>query len=136
MLSYRHSFHAGNFADILKHIVAVEVLEHLTKKDKPFEYIDTHSGAGLFNFKSAHARKLEEHSGGIGKLKEAEYPELSRYFKVIRSYNEAGKSNIYPGSPLFAKYFLRHTIVPGCLNYTLKIFNTFALIPAASARLK
>ena len=107
MLSYRHSFHAGNFADILKHIVAVEVLEHLTKKDKPFEYIDTHSGAGLFNFKSAHARKLEEHVNGIGKLKQVDYPELASYFKVIKSYNEAGKSNLYPGSPLLAKYFLR-----------------------------
>lgn len=107
LLSYRHSFHAGNFADIIKHIVAVEVLEHLIKKDKPFEYIDSHAGAGFFNFKSAHARKLEEHAGGIDKLKEEEYPELARYFEVINSYNHGGKSNLYPGSPLFAKYFLR-----------------------------
>tara|TARA_Y100000782_G_scaffold71835_2_gene77705 strand:- start:54850 stop:55686 length:837 start_codon:yes stop_codon:yes gene_type:complete len=107
LLSYRHSFHAGNFADILKHIVAVEILEHLTKKDKPFEYIDTHSGTGLYNFKSAQARKLEEHAGGIGKLQQKEYPELTRYFDVVNSYNDKGQGNFYPGSPLFAKYFLR-----------------------------
>ena len=67
MLSYRHSFHAGNFADVLKHIVLVEILEHLCKKDAGFDYIDTHSGAGLFNLKSAHAKKLEEHSTSIKK---------------------------------------------------------------------
>ena len=58
MLSYRHSFHAGNFADVLKHYVLVEILEALAKKDKPFEYIDTHAGAGLHYLHSEQAQKL------------------------------------------------------------------------------
>ena len=54
MLSYRHSYHAGNFGDVIKHIVLIEILEHLIKKDAPFEYIDTHAGAGLYNLHSEH----------------------------------------------------------------------------------
>ena len=107
MLSYRHSFHAGNFADIIKHIVLVEILDHLIQKEPPFEYIDTHSGAGLFNLKSGDAEKLQEHVGGIGKLDPEEFPELARYFEVIDSCNEPGVCNYYPGSPAIAKYFLR-----------------------------
>ncbi len=107
MLSYRHSFHAGNFADILKHIVLVEILEHLVKKDAPYEYIDTHAGAGLFNLESVYAKKLEEHTNGIGKLKPGDFPELAGYFDVINSYNESGALKLYPGSPSIAKYFLR-----------------------------
>jgi 23S rRNA (adenine2030-N6)-methyltransferase len=112
MLSYRHSFHAGNFADVLKHIVLVEILEHLCKKDAGFDYIDTHSGAGLFNLKSAHAKKLEEHSNGIAKLAESDFPELKRYFDVINGINQEAGANrrelsFYPGSPSFAKHYLR-----------------------------
>jgi 23S rRNA (adenine2030-N6)-methyltransferase len=107
LLSYRHSFHAGNFADIIKHSVLVEILDHLIRKETPFEYIDTHSGAGLFNLKSSDAKKLQEHTNGIGKLEPEDFPELARYFEVINSYNEAGAFNFYPGSPAIAKYFLR-----------------------------
>ncbi|MFQ3230542.1 23S rRNA (adenine(2030)-N(6))-methyltransferase RlmJ [Reinekea sp.] len=107
MLSYRHSFHAGNYADILKHIVLIECLEHLLKKDKPFDYIDTHSGAGLFDLKSEHALKLEEHVAGISKLKRKNYPELSSYFSAIDAVNPSGGIQYYPGSPAIAKHFLR-----------------------------
>lgn len=107
MLSYRHSFHAGNFADIIKHIVLVEALCHLAKKVSPFEYIDSYSGAGLFNLNSKDAQKLEEHHNGIGKLEAGEFPELSDYFSVIHSYNKSGKISLYPGSPSIAKHFLR-----------------------------
>ena len=65
MLSYRHSFHAGNFADVLKHIVLIEILQHLGKKEKAFDYIDTHAGAGLYHLASAHAEKLQEYQNGI-----------------------------------------------------------------------
>jgi 23S rRNA A2030 N6-methylase RlmJ len=68
LLSYQHSFHAGNFADVLKHIVLVDILEHLAKKDKPFEYIDTHAGAGMYHLGSEKAQKLAEHNQGIAKL--------------------------------------------------------------------
>lgn len=85
----------------------VEILEHLTKKAKPFEYIDTHSGAGLYNLQSEHASKLAEYANGIGKLKEADWPELNSYFKVINSFNKSDKLNYYPGSPLIAANYLR-----------------------------
>ncbi|WP_101758850.1 23S rRNA (adenine(2030)-N(6))-methyltransferase RlmJ [Oceanicoccus sp. KOV_DT_Chl] len=107
MLSYRHSFHAGNFADVLKHIVLVEILEHLVQKEAPFEYIDTHAGAGLFNLHSTHAKKLEEHTGGIGSLDAAQLPQLSCYFELVNGYNRGGTLKHYPGSPAFAQHFLR-----------------------------
>ena len=107
MLSYRHSFHAGNFADVIKHVVIVEILEYLTQKDKAFEYIDTHAGAGVFSLKSDHATKLQEYSNGIGKLKAQDWPELARYFEIISSFNETGSLAYYPGSPMFARHFLR-----------------------------
>ncbi len=117
MLSYRHSFHAGNFADVLKHIVQVEIIDYFTQKDKVFDYIDTHSGAGLFNLSSEHANKTGEYLNGIGKLKQADFPELSRYFAAIDAHNvkpltpnasAAGNLEYYPGSPVIAQQFLRH----------------------------
>jgi 23S rRNA (adenine2030-N6)-methyltransferase len=107
LLSYRHSFHAGNFADNLKHIVLVEILDHLIQKDTPFDYIDTHSGAGLYSLHSDHAAKLEEYANGIGRLKLEDFPELARYFEVVNAHNESGALDFYPGSPSIAKYFLR-----------------------------
>lgn len=107
MLSYRHSFHAGNFADIIKHVVLVEILDHLTQKEAPFEYIDTHAGAGLFNLDSSDARKLQEHNTGIAKLKPADFPELARYFEIIGSYNKTDTLRFYPGSPSITRCLLR-----------------------------
>lgn len=107
MLSYRHSFHAGNFADVIKHVVVIEILEHLIKKDRPFDYIDTHAGAGLYNLSSDHATKLQEYTQGVGKLKVEDWPELSHYFAVLKKYNPSGKLLHYPGSPMIAMDFLR-----------------------------
>jgi len=107
LLSYRHSFHAGNFADVIKHIVLVEILQHVTQKDSPFEYIDTHSGAGLFNFESNDAKKLQEYQSGIAKLDPKNFPELERYFEIINFYNPAENLTHYPGSPSIATDFLR-----------------------------
>ncbi len=107
MLSYRHSFHAGNYGDVIKHIVLVEILEYLTLKDTAFEYVDTHSGAGLFNLQSSHAQKLEEYKQGIGKLNAVDFPELATYFDVIAAHNTGHKLQTYPGSPAIASYFLR-----------------------------
>ena len=107
MLSYRHSFHAGNFADVIKHIVLIEILESLTQKDKPFDYIDTHSGAGIFNLKSGDALKLQEHATGIDKLKPKQFPELKSYFDTVKAHNPSPKVSVYPGSPAIAKHYLR-----------------------------
>ncbi len=107
MLSYRHSFHAGNFADVLKHIVLVEILEYLTRKDKAFTYIDTHAGAGLYDLQSDHATKLNEATGGFKKLEAEDWPELETYFEVIQRHNATDSYSQYPGSPLFAQQVLR-----------------------------
>lgn len=107
MLSYRHSFHAGNFADVIKHIVLVEILQYLCLKDKAFEYIDTHAGAGLFNLESGHATKLNEWINGIGKLKAQDWPEISAYLNIIKACNPGPGLSTYPGSPLIASHFLR-----------------------------
>lgn len=107
LLSYRHSFHAGNFADLLKHIVLVEILESLQKKDKAFAYIDTHAGAGLYNLQSEHATKLEEFRNGVGKLKAGEWPEIASYFAAIKANNRPANFQYYPGSPLIAMHFMR-----------------------------
>ena len=109
MLSYRHSYHAGNFGDVIKHIVLIEILEHLIKKDAPFEYIDTHAGAGLYNLHSEHGAKLKEYTNGMGKLKPKEWPELSSYFSVLAKHNPLGKMDYYPGSPVIAMHYLRNS---------------------------
>jgi 23S rRNA (adenine2030-N6)-methyltransferase len=107
MLSYRHSYHAGNFADVVKHLVLAETLAHLVKKDKPFDFVDTHAGAGLFDLHFGHAEKLKEYRDGIGKLWDGNYPELADYFGAIRACNRPGCLDYYPGSPLIARHFMR-----------------------------
>ncbi len=107
LLSYRHSYHAGNYADVIKHIVLIEIFEHLIKKENAFDYIDTHAGAGLYNLHSAHATKLQEYTQGIGKLNRQDWPELASYFDVVASYNTTDTLTVYPGSPSIASNFLR-----------------------------
>lgn len=107
MLSYRHSFHAGNFADVLKHAVLAEILSHLTKKEKPIVYIDTHAGAGLFNLRSQEAEKLGEYRDGIAKVINKGYPEMAAYLGLVKGMNKPGLLTRYPGSPMVAGHFLR-----------------------------
>ncbi|MBE0440006.1 MAG: 23S rRNA (adenine(2030)-N(6))-methyltransferase RlmJ [Gammaproteobacteria bacterium] len=107
MLSYRHSFHAGNYADVLKHIVLIELLEYITKKEGGFDYIDTHAGAGMYDLRSEHAIKLQEYQQGIAKLKREEWPELATYFDILAKHNAAGGLDFYPGSPIITMHFLR-----------------------------
>lgn len=107
MLSYRHSFHAGGFADVIKHVVVSEILQHLVRKETAFHYIDTHAGAGLFDLRSEHADKLQEYRKGIGKLTAKEWPELASYFAIVKKYNNTPALNFYPGSPLIAAHYLR-----------------------------
>lgn len=109
MLSYRHSFHAGNFADLLKHSIYIHCLEYMTQKPKSLRIIDTHSGAGCYSLDSADAQKNAEFSNGIGKIWQAtDLPELlQRYRQTIASFNSSDDCLIYPGSPLIAESFLR-----------------------------
>ena len=103
MLSYLHEFHAGNHADILKHLTLLYVLEYLNKKNKPYSFFDTHSGAGIYNLKSEEALKTGEAERGIEKLSEVykknprSVPnELKNYLDFVQ---KCKKNNFYPGSP-------------------------------------
>jgi 23S rRNA (adenine2030-N6)-methyltransferase len=111
MLSYRHSFHAGNHADVIKHVVEVAILSYLLQKDKPLCYHDTHAGAGLYSVHGQHAQKTGEYQTGIGKLfdYQANSPALARYIELIKSLNPDGTLNYYPGSPSIARLMLRAT---------------------------
>ncbi|MBA6350247.1 MULTISPECIES: 23S rRNA (adenine(2030)-N(6))-methyltransferase RlmJ [unclassified Colwellia] len=113
MLSYRHAFHAGNFADVLKHSVLTLVLEYMVRKDKGFTYIDSHSGAGMYSLKDEYAQKTAEYKGGIAKiiaaLTDENFPEaLTPYVELIQRLNtENSELEIYPGSPGVAKQLMR-----------------------------
>lgn len=112
MLSYRHVFHAGNHADLIKHLTLVLTLEYYLRKDKPFWYIDTHAGAGLYSLASTEAQKNREFTGGIGHLWDTEIPLpefLSTYMALLHSANPSGKLKQYPGSPWLAAQMLRKT---------------------------
>ena len=110
MLSYRHSFHAGNHADVLKHIVLMLIIESLQQKEKGFYYLDTHAGAGRYRLFSAEAEKTAEYMDGIGRLwgREDLPPEVARYVALIKKLNYGGKElRYYAGSPLLAANLLR-----------------------------
>lgn len=109
MFSYRHAFHAGNHADVLKHFVLVQVLEYLNQKDVAYTYIDTHAGAGVYSLDSAQATKTAEFETGIGPLWDRDdLPEpLAEYVKLIKDMNPSGKLRFYPGSPYCAEIVAR-----------------------------
>jgi len=114
VLSYRHAFHAGNFADVLKHSVLTLVLEYMTRKDKGFYYIDSHSGAGMYQLADEYAQKTGEYKDGIAKLIENDdLPEaIQPYIDLVKILNENsiddnGEITLYPGSPGIARQFTR-----------------------------
>ncbi|WP_031433921.1 23S rRNA (adenine(2030)-N(6))-methyltransferase RlmJ [Methylomarinum vadi] len=110
MLSYQHGFHAGNFADVLKHCILVRTLQYLIQKDKPLFYLDTHAAAGAYTLNSDMARKTGEYKNGIGKLwgRDDLPPALADYVRWVRTFNGAGSLYRYPGSPWFASQLLRN----------------------------
>jgi 23S rRNA (adenine2030-N6)-methyltransferase len=109
MLSYRHAFHAGNHADVLKHCILLQLLKHLNLKDKPYWFIDTHAGAGRYLLDSEHATKTAEFESGIGRLwSRNDLPEpLADYVNQVRAMNSDGRLRHYPGSPWLAYETLR-----------------------------
>ncbi|MBT9539517.1 23S rRNA (adenine(2030)-N(6))-methyltransferase RlmJ [Thiobacillus sp.] len=109
MLSYRHAFHAGNHADVLKHFLLVQLSRYLGQKDKPFWIIDTHAGAGLYELDTGYATKLKEYESGIGKLwARPDLPaELADYVDLVRACNPDDSLRFYPGSPWLAQQTLR-----------------------------
>jgi 23S rRNA (adenine2030-N6)-methyltransferase len=111
-LNYRHGFHAGNFADVLKHTVLTRVLLHLREKESPFRVIDTHAGAGRYDLSGEEAARTGEWRDGIGRLL-SNPPAgeagllLEPYLDAVRAANSDGSLTIYPGSPALALAFTR-----------------------------
>ncbi|WP_027009327.1 23S rRNA (adenine(2030)-N(6))-methyltransferase RlmJ [Conchiformibius kuhniae] len=107
MLSYRHAFHAGNHADVLKHFVLYLVLSYFNRKDKAYWYIDTHSGAGMYDLRGSEAQKIGEHLHGIARLREADgLPEhLADFVAHLNAVLPA--THLYCGSPWLAQSLMR-----------------------------
>jgi len=109
MLSYRHAFHAGNHADVLKHFVQVQLHLYMNQKDAAYTYIDTHSGAGVYALDSAQATRSGEYETGIGPLwscTDVPAP-LAAYLDLVKGMNPSGKMRYYPGSPYVAEQVAR-----------------------------
>ncbi|MDX8466347.1 23S rRNA (adenine(2030)-N(6))-methyltransferase RlmJ [Mesorhizobium sp. VK23B] len=111
-MNYRHAYHAGNFADVVKHAVLARLVEYLKQKDKAFRVIDTHAGIGRYDLASLEAGKTGEWRGGIGRLFEATLDPravalLQPYLEAVRAENPDGDLRRYPGSPLVVRHLLR-----------------------------
>ncbi len=109
MFSYRHAFHAGNHADVLKHVVLIRLLSHFALKDTPYWVVDTHAGAGLYALEGEWAARRSEFADGIGRIwgrEDAPAP-VAEYLEEVRAFNEDGVLRHYPGSPFLALRRLR-----------------------------
>ncbi|UTD27701.1 23S rRNA (adenine(2030)-N(6))-methyltransferase RlmJ [Bradyrhizobium sp. WD16] len=111
-MNYRHAFHAGNFADVIKHIVLVRILLYLQEKPAAFRVIDSHAGAGRYDLTGAEAQRGGEWLTGIARLYQARLSPavqelLAPYLDIVRAFNPPGKLETYPGSPLIARALLR-----------------------------
>lgn len=111
-MNYRHIYHAGNFADVLKHAVLARLVVYMQQKDKAFRVLDTHAGIGVYDLSSEEAQKTGEWQDGIGRLLEAELSPkakalLSPYLDAVRELNPKGPVTVYPGSPKLARMLFR-----------------------------
>lgn len=111
-MNYRHIYHAGNFADCLKHTVFSRIITYMQRKDKAFRIVDTHAGPGIYDLSSEEAQKTGEWQDGIGRLLEAQWSKkakelLEPYFSAVQAYNTDGKLQFYPGSPMLARNLMR-----------------------------
>lgn len=111
-MNYRHSYHAGNFADVLKHAVQAQIITYLKRKDQAFRVIDTHAGIGTYGLSSAEAQKTGEWREGVGRIIAAKLsPELKSFLEpwleVVQTLNPSGGIHKYPGSPMLARLLMR-----------------------------
>lgn len=111
-MNYRHIYHAGNFADVLKHAVLARLVVYMQQKDKAFRVLDTHAGIGLYDLSSDEAQKTGEWLTGIGKLMAVDLPAnvaplLAPYLDAVRELNPEGPITLYPGSPKLARMLFR-----------------------------
>ncbi|MGN6286148.1 MAG: 23S rRNA (adenine(2030)-N(6))-methyltransferase RlmJ [Afipia sp.] len=111
-MNYRHAFHAGNFADVIKHIVLVRILTYLHEKPAAFRVIDTHAGAGLYDLTGDEATRSGEWRTGIARVMQARFSDdagklVAPYLDIVRAFNPQRDLETYPGSPLVARALLR-----------------------------
>ena len=111
-MNYRHAFHAGNFADVFKHLILTRLLIYLMRKPTPLRFIDTHAGIGLYDLTAAEAQRTGEWAEGVGRLWEADLPAelaemMAPWLAIVRKLNPDGKLARYPGSPVLAAELLR-----------------------------
>lgn len=111
-MNYRHAFHAGNFADVTKHIILTRILAYLMRKDAAFRVIDTHAGVGLYDLCGEEAGRTGEWREGIGRIFDSDLPEpvaqlLAPYIDAVRAQNPDGNLRFYPGSPFITRAMLR-----------------------------
>ncbi|MGQ3212935.1 23S rRNA (adenine(2030)-N(6))-methyltransferase RlmJ [Shinella sp.] len=111
-MNYRHIYHAGNFADVLKHAVLARLVTYMQAKDKAFRVLDTHAGIGLYDLSSEEAQKTGEWLDGIGRLLDTDMPPavaeiLAPYLKAVHELNPHGGLTYYPGSPKLARMLFR-----------------------------
>jgi 23S rRNA (adenine2030-N6)-methyltransferase len=111
-MNYRHAFHAGSFADVLKHIVLVRILLYLQEKPAAFRVIDTHAGAGCYDLTGEEAERSGEWKSGIARMMQARFsdkalPLVLPYLDIVRAFNTGAEVKTYPGSPLIARALLR-----------------------------
>lgn len=111
-MNYRHAFHAGGFADVIKHIVLVRILTYLHQKPSAFRVIDSHAGAGLYDLTGSESRRGGEWLTGIARLTQARLSEtvlplVAPYLDIVRAFNPPRELTTYPGSPLIARALLR-----------------------------
>jgi 23S rRNA (adenine2030-N6)-methyltransferase len=111
-MNYRHAFHAGNFADVVKHIVLVRILLYLQEKPAAFRVIDTHGGAGLYDLEGDEAQRGAEWLTGIARIMQARFSEaalplIKPYLDIVRAFNPTNVLKAYPGSPLITRALLR-----------------------------
>jgi 23S rRNA (adenine2030-N6)-methyltransferase len=111
-MNYRHAFHAGGFADVIKHIVLVRILTHLHEKQASFRVIDSHAGAGVYDLTAEEARRGGEWLTGIARIMQARFSEavlplVAPYLDIVRAFNPQRDLQTYPGSPLIARALLR-----------------------------
>lgn len=111
-MNYRHIYHAGNFADVLKHAVLARLIVYMAQKDKAFRVLDTHAGIGLYDLSSEEAQKTGEWQDGIGRILDADIPAkakalLEPYLTAVRDLNPDGGLTLYPGSPKLTRVLMR-----------------------------
>ncbi|CDZ78202.1 Ribosomal RNA large subunit methyltransferase J [Legionella massiliensis] len=137
MLGYQHGYHAGNFADVLKHLTLTRLLSYMLSKEKPLFYLETHSGRGSYDLKDSQALKTGEHREGISLLwqqKDKLAAVFTPYLQLIKQLNKTGELRFYPGSPSIAIEMLREIDRLYCCELHPREFELLQKLPHSGKR--